>query len=165
VAGGADAVTVTIKEDTTKLDALVHRLKAAAGKTVRVGILADAPKDAPEGEAPSSLSLIEVAMVHEFGAPAANIPQRSFIRATVDERRADIDAMLAKQAQRIVAGAVDASVALDQVGLKIVGWVQQAIKKGIAPALAPRTVARKKSSKPLIDTGQLRSAIKHEVVG
>ena len=38
----------------------------------------------------TGLRVLDIATIHEFGAPAAGIPQRSFVRATVDEHRADI---------------------------------------------------------------------------
>jgi hypothetical protein len=41
--------------------------------------------------------------------------------------------------------------------------VQMRISQGIPPALAQATVDRKKSSVPLVDTGQLRSAITWQV--
>ena len=43
---------------------------------------------------------------------------------------------------------------------------QGALRDGatVGPELAPETIARKKSSKPLIDTGQLRSSVTHRVV-
>jgi hypothetical protein len=35
-----------------------------------------------------------IAVVHEFGAPKANIPQRSFLRSTADKERKKIDRFL-----------------------------------------------------------------------
>ena len=68
---------VTVKDNGAA--ALLARAKTlAAGRVVRVGVLDDAPKDPHKGEKPSGMSLLEVAAVHEFGAPAAGIPQRSF---------------------------------------------------------------------------------------
>ena len=145
---------------------LVKRLRALAKSTrrVKVGILSDAPKKARKGSA-GKLSLLEVAIVHEFGAPAANIPQRSFIRATIDERAADIARLQRVVAQRVAMGEITEEQGLAQIGAKVAGWIKARIADGIAPPLAESTVRRKKSTKPLVDTGQLRSAITHAVEG
>lgn len=147
-------------------DALVARVRAlrASSASVRVGILSDAPKKEREG-ATGKYSLLEVAAVHEFGAPAAGIPQRSFIRATVDEHAADIARMERVMLAKVVAGEIALKPALDAIGAKVAGWCQQRIAAGIAPALSPATVAKKKSSTPLVDTGQLRSSLTWLVEG
>lgn len=146
------------------LTKLVEQLRALKGKTVRVGVLADEPKRA-KGDASSKRTLVEVARAHEFGAPAAGIPQRSFLRATFDERRADIEKLQAALVQNVIDGKMTVDQALGAAGAKLVGWVQVRIADGIGPALKPETVRRKGSSKPLINTGQLRSAITFKVEG
>jgi phage gpG-like protein len=147
-------------------DAFVARLRALkAGKAgVRVGVLNDAPKKEREG-ATGKLSLLEVAAVHEFGAPRAGIPARSFIRATIDERTEDIARLERVMLAKVVAGDIELKPALDAIGAKVAGWIQQRIAAGIEPALSPATVAKKKSSTPLVDTGQLRSAVTWLVEG
>jgi phage gpG-like protein len=145
---------------------MVARIKAlsASKASVRVGILSDAPKKEREG-ATGKLSLLEVAAVHEFGAPAAGIPQRSFIRATIDERADDIARLERALLAKVVSGEIALKSALDAVGAKVAGWIQQRIAAGIEPALSPATVAKKKSSTPLVDTGQLRRAVTWLVEG
>lgn len=154
--------------------AMRERIAALAASTarVRVGILEDAPKreHSPEGgEAPSSaakpLTLIEVAGWHEFGAPDANIPKRSFIRGTIDVKREQISALQVAVLTRVVKGEITEQQGLDQIGAKVAGMIQTAISQGIPPALAQATIDRKKSSVALIDTGQLRSAITWKVDG
>jgi hypothetical protein len=159
--------------------ALMARAQAlAGGMRVRVGVLDNSPKS--EGRAAQSkkarvrakgaasaarrtLSLLEVAVVHEFGA--GPVPQRSFIRATIDARRSDIEAELANLARGVVGGQIEAHQALDLLGAKVAGWCQSRIADGIAPALKAATIKRKGSSKPLINTGQLRSSITWRVEG
>jgi hypothetical protein len=41
----------------------------------------------------------------------------------------------------------------------------QTINAGIEPGLNERTIERKGSSKPLIDTGRLKGSITHEIRG
>jgi hypothetical protein len=142
------------------LAALAQRL---AGKArVRVGVLSDEPKASGDGN-DSAMTLLDVAARNEFGAPAAGVPQRSFIRATVDQEQARIRAMQSSQATRIISGDTTPEIALEQIGAVVQGSIQARIARGIDPPNAPSTVARKGSSKPLVDTGQLRSSITYVV--
>ena len=141
---------------------LARAREIAGGRGVRVGILADEPKRSREPQ-DSGLSLVEVALIHEFGAPAAGIPQRSFLRAAIDEHAPDIRRLILAVAARALDGAITPAQALDQIGSKVAGWVQTRIDQGIDPPLKPATIARKGSSKPLVNVGQLKSAITWKV--
>jgi len=144
--------------------ALLRRAsELAARRHVRVGILADEPKKEHAGEN-AGVTLLEVAAAHEFGVPG-HIPQRSFIRATVDEKREEITALQVKLARLALAGKLTVDAALDQLGAKVAGMCQNRIAEGLEPALAQETIDRKGSSTPLVDTGQLRSSITWKVDG
>lgn len=152
---------VTVKDQGWRA-MLARAREIAGGRGVRVGILADEPKRSREPET-SGLSLVEVALIHEFGAPAAGIPQRSFLRATIDEHAPDIRRLILAVAARALDGAITPAQALDQIGSKVAGWVQTRIDQGIAPPLKPETIARKGSSKPLVNVGQIKAAITWKV--
>lgn len=143
-------------------NALLRRL-AKSREAVRVGILDDSPKKAREGDG-GRYSLVEVAAVHEFGAPAAGVPQRSFIRATVDLNEREIARLQHATMSSFVQGKVTLRQGLDRIGMKVAAMMQKRIAAGIDPPLAESTIARKGSSKPLVDTGQLRSSITWVVV-
>lgn len=125
---------------------------------VRVGILGDLAEDLC-GEF-GQLTIGELAAIHEFGL---GVPQRSFIADYVDESIADIKNTIGKISKKIIRLEMDPSLALDVLGMYIEGQIKARIAKGIDPPNAPSTIARKGSSKPLIDTGQLRSSITYEV--
>jgi hypothetical protein len=152
---------VTVKDQGWRA-MLARAREIAGGRGVRVGILADEPKRSREPQ-DSGLSLVEVALIHEFGAPAAGIPQRSFLRAAIDEHAPDIRRLILAVAARALDGAITPAQALDQIGSKVAGWVQTRIDQGIAPPLKPETIARKGSSKPLVNVGQLKAAITWKV--
>ena len=135
----------------------------ARGRSVRVGILTDAPKDEKGSEKPTSMTLVEVAAIHEFGAPEAGIPQRSFLRSTVDENEARIGKLQEALGAKVLKGTLTEEQALNQVGAAVAGMVQAKIASNIPPALAPETIARKGSSVALVNTGQLRSSITWQV--
>lgn len=149
--------------------AAIDAAKALARYAVRVGILADAPKKTGTRtgkrgrQIQQAATLAEVAAAHEFGTD--KIPQRSFIRATMDLHRADIMAMMSSLVALVVAGKIDARTACERLGIYAQGLVQARIAEGIAPELAPSTIARKGSSKQLVDSGQLRSSITYQITG
>lgn len=121
---------------------------------VKVGILESAGSY-PEG----GPTIAQVADYNEFGAPRAGIPERSFIRAGLEERRTELDAIR----KDIVSRALDGSISND-TGLKLLGeaakaFIQRKIVEGPFVPNAPATILLKGSSKPLIDTGQLRRSV------
>lgn len=118
----------------------------------------DDPKKGSEG-----VTLAQVAAVHEFGTDT--IPRRSFIADTADENRRRYAKFLASHEVSVLTGRQTRRGALNLLGLVMVGDVKRRISAGIAPPLKPETIRRKGSSTPLIDTGQLRNSIMHEVRG
>lgn len=148
--------------------ALAESLRALGKARVRVGVLADAPKKTGTRtgkrgrQIQQAATLAEVAAAHEFGT--ATIPQRSFIRATVDLKAAVIAAEQEKLAAQVVDSKITPEVAMERLGAAVQGMVQTRIAEGIGPALKPATVARKGSDKQLVDTGQLRSSVTYQVL-
>lgn len=104
--------------------------------------------------------LAVIAAIHEFGL--GDMPQRSFLRSAYDENLPMIDKMI----QRVANGAVfglGTNAALNQLGNVIQGMVQRKIVDGPFVPNSPATIKRKKSSKPLIDTGHLRQSIRYVI--
>lgn len=146
--------------------------------TITVGVHGEDGADVHRGgsfaedgalEPGSSLTIAEIAAFHEFGvspfqlpsgAIHPGIPQRSFIRAWFDESQDFIKETLRSQMTQVVAGKLPVDKAMARIALAFEGSVKQRIARGIAPPLSPVTIARKGSSKPLIDKGQLRAAIR-----
>lgn len=158
-------MTFSISDKDKGLKALIERCVSLKRATVKVGVLEDKGAEAKrtEDEEPGEMTVLEVATIHEFGAPAAGIPARSFIRGTVDEQRGEIADVQRKLAIAVLSGKLEIGRALNQLGAAVSARIQRRIARGIQPPLLPRTIARKGSSKPLVDTGQLRSSISWEV--
>lgn len=138
--------------------------------TITVGIHADEGDAMHAGavfaedgalEPSGDLTVADVATFHEFGT--RTIPQRSFIRAWFDENQAFIAETLQKQFAQVANGKRPVEQAAERCALAFEGSVKQRISRGIPPPLAASTIARKGSSKPLIDTGQLRNAVRGKV--
>lgn len=104
--------------------------------------------------------LAVIAAIHEFGL--GDMPQRSFLRSAYDENLPVINKMI----QRVANGAVfglGTNAALNQLGNVVQGMVQRKIVDGPFVPNSPATIKRKKSSKPLIDTGHLRQSIRYVI--
>jgi hypothetical protein len=68
-------------------------------------------------------------------------------------------AMAKRDAKAIWANRMTAEQSLNRIGIVAQGDVQMSIVSGNWVPNAPRTIARKKSSRPLIDTGAMRQAV------
>lgn len=109
------------------------------------------------------LTNVVLGMIHEFGTIDGDIPERSFIRATIDANIDKYFKVTAKLSAKVVVGEMTEKRALEILGLLVVSDIQGFIEAGIAPALKPATIARKGSSVPLIDTSVLKNSITSEV--
>lgn len=141
---------------------LVTQFKAQKkGATVFIGVTRSEGTYAGKGK---PISVGQVAAIHEFGAPKAGIPERSFIRGAIDANQGKIRRTLNRLALAVSRGGMSANMALGILGESVSQMIKKRITDGIPPALKPATVARKGSSKPLIDTGQLLNSIGWELV-
>ncbi|EQB7288420.1 hypothetical protein ACYTIM_003815 [Morganella morganii] len=139
------------------LKALEARIRELGKKKVVVGVPAatnDARKD--------GLSNATIAAAHEFGVPG-HIPERSFLRSTLGENKDKATGLLIRELKADISQGNFSGRAFAIVGEKLSGEVKRKIQSGINPELDPKTVARKGSSKPLIDTGNLLQSITYEV--
>jgi hypothetical protein len=145
-------------------DAVWRQLREKIGglvkRRVRVGVLGS---EMAEGDN-SNITLAELAAIHEYGAPNAGIPERSFIRRTFRNERDGMTAMCVKLAKAVINDRMDIDRALALLGTWAVAKIQASIRSNIPPPLQPETVARKGSSVALIDTGQLINGVTYEVV-
>lgn len=126
---------------------------AARGQTARVGVLGS---DGEAAHGDSTLTVAAVAFFHEMGL---GVPERSWLRAWFDENESRIKADISRATRVVIRGRMTADQALSQLAARYVGEIQQRIADGINPPLEQSTIDRKGSDVPLIDTGQLRSAI------
>jgi hypothetical protein len=144
---------VTIRDRDRGAKALLKKIRRSA--RVKVGIIGAAASADHDG-----VTNVEVGSFHEFGL---GVPRRSFIADYVDQNVGDIESHIRKAAKRVVKGKSTIDQALELLGIYIQGEIQQRMAAGIPPPLKQTTIDRKGSSTPLIDTGQLRSAITYEV--
>lgn len=132
--------------------------KAQKHTHVAVGILQDKPRE-------DGFSMVDLAMVHEYGSKDGTIPRRSFISSTCDNKVKEHISFIRALENKVFSGELSKKQALTQLGEVVSKDMVQTINDGIKPELTPATIKRKGSSKPLIDTGQLKGSITHEVRG
>jgi len=144
------------KREQIKLEKRLRQLQKSPH--VAVGILQDEVHD-------EHFSMVDLAMVHEYGSRDGHIPQRSFIRSSCDTKKKDHIKLIGKLQSELLAGHMSTKQALTIMGEVVAKDMAQIINHGIEPGLAAATIKRKGSSKPLIDTGRLKGSITHEVRG
>lgn len=128
-------------------------MQRARNATVEIGIHQDAKNE--------GLSIAEYGAYNEFGTE--NIPERSFMRSTFDEKKSDINADMARRYDQVKTGKIGVHRALSLIGLKHAQDIQDKIGSNISPANSESTIARKKSTKTLIDTSAMRQSIRQVV--
>jgi hypothetical protein len=144
-----------------RINKMAHTIES---RHVAVGVLG---KNAPRQEG-GEFNNAAVAAVHEFGSEDGRIPERSFIRSTVDANQSKYRVAAKRFMDLVVTGKMAMDKALGKFGSLIKADIQATIVKGIPPPLSEATIdarERKKrmSTKPLVDTGQLKGSIDYEV--
>lgn len=95
-----------------------------------------------------------------WGGP---IPERPFMRNAMTGNSAKYQAALKQAAKSILNGTLSLQVVLSRLGIMAVGDIQASITALSSPPNSPVTIALKGSSKPLIDTGEMRQAVTYKV--
>jgi len=142
-------VTVVVKD--LGFNALMKRLQRMAVSSLTVGVHEDA------GETEDGLTTAQVAGFQEFGT--INVPERSFLRSTLDTEETQIAGVIKDVSKRVISNRrrLGSRRALGIIGLDITRRIQARIRGGIPPALVSR------QGTPLIDTGQLIQSITFKV--
>jgi hypothetical protein len=125
-------------------------------KHVVIGIVKDEPHKGTEGA-----TVADVATWNHFGT--SNIPARPFISATVDANEGPIGSLIRRLAKGVLEGKIQEKQALGLIGEFILAKIVGKINDFFPPENAQSTIDKKGSSKPLIDTGQLKGSINYEV--
>lgn len=145
-------------------NAILKEIAQAERKQVLVGIQEGAKThiQAKNGNIQQAgLNIAEYAAANEFGT--RTIPERSFMRSTFDQNLGQVESIVITQLGLVVDRAQNITTAFNRIGLAIAGMVQVKIRQITNPPNSPYTIAKKKSSKPLIDFGQMIAAVRHVV--
>lgn len=153
-------------------DRIRREIAKLRGTTITVGV-----HEAQSARNGDSLTNPQLAAIHEFGA--GRIPERSFLRATIDHDRR-VEEFARDQAAEVATGTMRARVAGERIGIMTADAVKRRIRAHIPPPLAAATIQRKiekgahgsglasmagNAAAPLLDTGQLINSITYKVTG
>lgn len=98
---------------------------------------------------------------------SVNIPERSFIRAGYDNNRAAIEDIASSALKRIVFEGWDAETAASNIGMSIVGMIQEYMNQPFN-FKGKSSITKATSnwpSNPLVETGRLRNSITYRIEG
>lgn len=100
------------------------------------------------------------AAINEYGT--SKIPQRPFMRTAVSRHGKSWGEKSAKAVQSVMKG-MPISQATELVGMQMKADISSTLTNGPWIPNSPVTIAKKGSSRPLIDTGELRASITYRV--
>lgn len=174
--GNASSSQIIIKLNTTGIDK-IKKMLVENKYAVQVGILGEKAADRKKtvtnkagkhkaGKQSSSQTNAEIGLIHEKGSLSRNIPRRSFLEMPL-KQKLPLQSSVIRTAMLEALEKGHSIFFYQTLGLiseKIVLSAFNSAGFGSWPANSARTIARKGSSMPLIDTGQLRKSISHRVV-
>lgn len=117
---------------------------------------------------PDGTPVAYVAAIQEFGYASGGIPPRPFMRPTIAQEQANWRGLVERGVRGIPAGRRTAAQVMEGLGLQAAGDMRRAIAEVTTPALAPSTLAARKSrgnssQKPLVDTRIMLPSLTHQV--
>jgi len=137
-------------------------VKRLRERSVKIGIIGGNSRydDSDEAE---GITVVDYAIINEFGTDT--IPARPFMATTHDRYNRQISKFTDFMVQRMIDGKITDNTLLQNIGLRYQSLIRKTIKeaKTWAAPNAPRTIAEKGSSSPLIDTGRMVQAVNYEV--
>lgn len=138
------------------------RAELSKGYKSKVGVIGS---KATRQNSQGGFNNAEIGIVHEMGSEFLNIPARSFLRMPIESQRKEL-AEYAKKKKELISNG-DLIKFFSLIGIKAEEIIQKAFETqgfGKWAANSPSTIAKKGSSAPLIDTGELRKSITSEVI-
>lgn len=134
----------SIVEELGDLERLQKELEYLQTHAVRVGVLGNGSTN--------GVSVQEYAIFNEYGT--SHIPSRPFFRLSVGTQKAqnEIKEYLNTQIENIISGELTGQGAYENLGTFIVQKIKKTIMSGNFAANNAKTIKKKGSSTPLIDT-------------
>ncbi len=155
-------MSFTVKIKSKGLDGFKEIEKIRKHISDGVKIVAGLPTSAP-AYPKTGESVVEVGLRNEFGVESERIPERSFLRTTLEEHKKKYFA----QATKVIKASIKQRKPIDKT-LSLVGQSMESdIKRKIEtlkdPGNAKFTIKKKGFDNPLVETGHMRQSIRYEV--
>lgn len=145
-----------IIEKKNQLDKLKKTLNDLIGAKLKIGFF-----DGQKSET-SELTLATVAKINEYGTTDGKIPPRPFLRQTLRKNN-----NFKEDVKNVLQETLTLSKTFDslfkKLGVKGMQEIQKEMTVGEFQENSEYTIKKKKSSKPLLDTGQLRHSVSWRV--
>lgn len=143
------------------LNNILKEVQSLRGNTIKVGIQQGTGAFYRNISNKKDATVAQYAFYNEFGTE--KIPQRSFMRTAFDENLNKIELAIESEYQKVLSGSMSADIMLGRIGLLMTNFVQRKIRSIFSPPNSPITIVKKKSSKPLIDTGRMINSVRHVI--
>lgn len=142
---------------------ILTRVAELGRASVRAGVVGPAARETHQG---TDLTNAEIGLIQELGAPSIGLPERSFVRKTLQDPafRKEYVTLLSRITQAVILGKMDRNRALGLLGAFAASRIKATIVEDkVRPVDSPATVAAKGSSTVLVDSGQLAAAVGWEI--
>lgn len=152
----------TVQKNPEFLKELKKRAQEIARKKIAVGFpkgRLNAPHYEPEGNEPGP-SIIDVAIWNNFGI---GVPRRDFMTPATQKWEPFCEETVEALKEDIIAGNINIDDVLGILGQKGADLISDEIIALREPPNSPVTIARKKSSNPLVDSGDMSKAPTYEI--
>lgn len=128
--------------------------------TTEVGVKVGYPKETTGPNTyKSGFTLAYNALTQIYGSQRNNIPPRDFVGEGLNQWEQDWYAEGAGKAYLKSVQSNNPTIFAEALGVSLQGYIREAITNTSWPSNAPATIARKGSSQPLIDSGDLRRGL------
>ena len=144
----------------------IGEVKKSLMSLEKLEVLIGIPESNNNRDEGSPVTNAQLAYLHSKGSPLQNIPARPFLEPSIEKNK---DLLLAQQ-KKALTYSMSGNVSeyrneLGKIGLLMSSKAKEFItdpSNGLAPN-SPRTIKKKGSSKPLIDTGSLMNSITYVI--
>ena len=146
------------KEYNGGLKGFLERFKEIGKPKVYIGVPAS-----KNGMHEGGINMATLLALHVLGAPSRGIPQRDPLRPPLIANAQRYSDLLALGLKNALSDGTDPKLVYEKIGIVATNDVYDYFVTGNFKPLNQKTIDRKGSSKPLIDSEELRGAITYEV--
>ena len=140
------------------LKGFLERFKEIGKPKVYIGVPAS-----KNGMHEGGINMATLLAIHVLGAPSRGIPQRDPLRPPLIANARRYTDLLALGLKNALSDGTDPKLVYEKIGIVASNDVKDYFVSGNFKPLDQKTIDRKGSSKPLLDTGELRNSITYEV--
>ncbi len=136
-------ITFKVSQDDREWKTLKARLRPfVKNPRAKVGVVGERASE-KQGE----ITMAELAATHELGSPKNGIPERSFIRSTLDSNTSEYASLLRPLLRQLLEGKLTVKRLLGIWGAKASADIKARLLRGapLSPALSKRTIEARKA--------------------